>query len=95
MQQKADVFEQVEGPRGRRALVHLLLVFGLMRVDAFKDAQSPENQRGIRNYFFCDMSTVWVGLPVGCPELEIIINTCTCLGVGLGVMMMYETIMLN
>lgn len=50
MQQKADVFEQVEGPRGRRALVHLLLVLGLMRVDAFKDAQSPENQRGMRNY---------------------------------------------
>lgn len=48
MQQKADVFEQVEGPRGGRALVNLLLVFGLMRVDSFKDAQSSENQNEIR-----------------------------------------------
>lgn len=45
MQKKADVFEQVEGPRGCRSLVHLLLVLGLMRVDAFKDAQSPGNHR--------------------------------------------------
>lgn len=45
MQQKADVFEKVEGPCGSRALVHLLLVLGFMRVDAFKDTQSPENQK--------------------------------------------------
>lgn len=35
MQQEAYVFEQVEGPWSRRTLVHLLLVFGLMRIDAF------------------------------------------------------------
>lgn len=45
MQEKADVFEQVEGPRGCGAFIHLLLVFGLMRVDAFEDAQAPEKQR--------------------------------------------------
>lgn len=61
MQQKADVFEQVEGPRGCGALVHLLLVLGLMRVDAFKDAQSPENQRD-QELFVCGMAAVWVHL---------------------------------
>lgn len=35
MQQEAYVFEQVEGPWSRRTLVHLLLVFGLMRIYAF------------------------------------------------------------
>lgn len=43
MEQKADVFEQVEGPWGCRSLVHLLLVFWLMRVYAFENAKSPEN----------------------------------------------------
>lgn len=45
MEQKADVFEQVEGPWGCRALVHLLLVLWLMRIYAFENAKSPENQR--------------------------------------------------
>lgn len=35
MQQEAYIFEQVEGPWSCRTLVHLLLVFGLMRIDAF------------------------------------------------------------
>lgn len=38
MQQEADVFEKVERPRCCGALVHLLLVLGLMRVNAFEDA---------------------------------------------------------
>lgn len=58
MQQKADVFEQVEGPRGGRALVNLLLVFGLMRVDSFKDAQSPENHRAIRVIYMSSLIEV-------------------------------------
>lgn len=65
MQQKADVFEQVEGPCSCRALVDLLLVFGLMRVDAFKDAQPPEKQRERdrerekdQELFFCDITAV-------------------------------------
>lgn len=45
VQQEADVLKQVESPCSGRALVHLLLVLGLMRVDAFKDAKSPGNQR--------------------------------------------------
>lgn len=83
MQQKTDVFEQVEGPRSGRALVHLLLVLGLMRVDAFKDTQSPENQGEIRIF----LSVSW--LPFGCvlparnPDLEPILNNVMCLGVGL------------
>ncbi len=52
MQQKADVFEEVESPCSCGALVHLLLVLGLMRVDTFKDAQSPENQRS-QKLFVC------------------------------------------
>lgn len=43
MQQKANVFDQVEGPWGRGALVHFLLVFGLVWVDAFENTQTPEN----------------------------------------------------
>lgn len=35
MQKEADVFQQVEGSRGCRALVDLLFVFGLMRIDSF------------------------------------------------------------
>lgn len=62
MQQKADVFEQVEGPRSSRALVHLLLVLGLMRVDAFQDTQSPENQKEIRIFLICVMVAVWMRL---------------------------------
>lgn len=58
MQQKADVFEQVEGPRGGRALVNLLLVFGLMRVDSFKDAQSSENQNEIRVIYMSSLIQV-------------------------------------
>lgn len=45
MQQKADVFDQIEGPWSCRAFVHLLLVFGLMGVDTFKDAQPSGNQK--------------------------------------------------
>lgn len=78
MQQKADVFEQVEGPRSCGALVHLLLVFGLMRVDAFKDAQSPENQREIRNY----LSVTWRRLGGWCQ----LASNFMCLGVGLVVL---------
>lgn len=42
MEQKADVLEQVEGPWGCRAFVHLLLVLWLMRIYAFENAKSPE-----------------------------------------------------
>ena len=51
MQQEADVFEQVEGPGGSGALVHLLLVLGLVRVDSFEDAQAPEN-RNQESFFY-------------------------------------------
>lgn len=37
MQKKADVFEEIERPWCSRALVHLLLMLGFMRVDAFQD----------------------------------------------------------
>lgn len=37
MQQKADVFEKIERPWCSGALVHLLLMLGFMRVDAFQD----------------------------------------------------------
>lgn len=40
VQEEADVFEQVEGPLGRGALVDLLLVFGFMWVNSLQDAQS-------------------------------------------------------
>lgn len=45
MQQKADVFEKIERPWCSGALVHLLLMLGFMRVDAFQDTQSPEYTR--------------------------------------------------
>lgn len=38
MQQEAYVFQQIESPWSRRTLVHLLLVFRLMRIDAFNYA---------------------------------------------------------
>ena len=41
VQQEADVLHQVEGPGGCGAPVDLLLVFGLMGVDALQDAQAP------------------------------------------------------
>lgn len=41
MQQEADVLHQVEGPWGGGALVHFLLVFGLMGIDALQDTQAP------------------------------------------------------
>lgn len=45
MQEKADVLEQVEGPWGCGTFVHLLLVLGLMRVDAFEDTQASEKKQ--------------------------------------------------
>lgn len=45
MQEEADVFEQVEGSRRCGTLVHLLLVFGLMGVDALQNTQPPEGQQ--------------------------------------------------
>ena len=45
VQQKADVLHQIEGPGRRGALVDLLLVFGLMGVDALQDAQAPGNNK--------------------------------------------------
>lgn len=41
VQKEANVFKQVVGSRGRRALVDLLLVLGFMRIDSFQYAQSP------------------------------------------------------
>ena len=68
MQQKADVFEQVEGPRGGGALVHFLLVLGLMRVDAFKDAESPEKHK---NHLSVTQQLSGCVLPAGCPDLKL------------------------
>ena len=39
--QKLDVLGVVEGPAGGAAMVHLLQVLGLVRVDALEDAQPP------------------------------------------------------
>ena len=45
MEEELDVFDKVKSPGGRRALVNLLLVFGLVGINALQDAQPPGRQR--------------------------------------------------
>lgn len=41
MEEEPDVLEEIEGPGGRGAFVHLLLVLGLVGVDPLQDAEAP------------------------------------------------------
>ena len=51
MQEETDVFQQVERPRSSGALVHLLLVFGLMWINAFQDTQPSAEQIETKSRF--------------------------------------------
>lgn len=45
MEKELDVFDKVESPGRRGPLINLLLVFGLMGINALQDAQPPGRHR--------------------------------------------------
>lgn len=45
MEEKADVLDEVKGAGSSGAFVHLLLVLGLVGIDALQDTQPPTKQK--------------------------------------------------